>query len=236
MRKIRVAIIADSTSGWIRPYRNHIDEFTYGELLMNHEKIDVDMFSRTGLTRHDALILNWQDLVGRFYDDYIFSFGINDCSPRSYPKSMANFYNNTLIPNSKIEKVYFMLYKIFTYRIIKWVLSRIRLSRPWINVENLSKNITKIIEILSKETDSEVLFTVPSQTSRRIVDVLYNVNELISEYSEIMKHIVSKRVEIIDTNEILKSNYLEYIPEGIHYSASGHKLVYQAIGKKINDR
>lgn len=233
--KKRVAIIGDSTCEWIRPYRNDIDELTYTELLMQDENnLTVDIYIRPGMTSHEALVLVWKELMGKFYDYYIFSFGINDCTPRSYPKLLADYYNKTLIPNGFLHKVYFFIYRVFTSTKVQKVCSKLNISRPWVALPYFENNIDKIIEILNKETDSKLIFLALPQTSQRVSSILYNINNLILEYNKIFKVKESEDILIVDLDTLFKKDYNLYIPEGIHYSAEGHQSIYHKILSWIN--
>jgi len=235
MKKKRVAIIGDSTCEWIRPYRNHIDELTYTEILMQEENnLVVDIYIRPGMTSHDSLILVWKELMGKFYDYYIFSFGINDCTPRSYPKLLANYYNRTLISNGFLDKVYFLIYRVFTSTKVQKVCSKLKISKPWVRLNYFESNIDKIIELLNKETDSKLIFLALPKTSQRVSDVLYNINNLILKYNRVFQKKKSKDILVVDLETLFQKDYNRYIPEGIHYSAEGHALVSEQILSWIN--
>ncbi len=234
MTKKRIAIIGDSTVEWIRPYRNHQDEYTYSEYLLNSDQYIVDIYVKAGMTSHEALILIWKELMGKFYDYYIFSFGINDCTPRSYPKVMADYYNNTLIPQNFFDKFAFLFYRVLTSTKLQKICSRLGISKPWVNLNVFEKNIDRIINLLTKETDGKlILLTIP-KTSKRVCDILVDINEIIPKYSNVIKSKTSERVQVIEINSLFEDNYELYIPEGIHYSSLGHKLVYKEINKWIN--
>jgi hypothetical protein len=217
-KKTRIAIIGDSTIGLIRPYRDHKNNFTYSELLIKNNNFIVDIYMKPGMVSHDALILTWQELMGNFYDVCIFNFGINDCVPRSYPKYMANFYNKTLIPQTKVDKFYLLLYRIFSAKKIQAICSKIGISRPWANLKTFDANVKKIIEILSKETDAKILFLTIPKTSKRVENTFQNINKLIPQYSQIIKNNTSSNVGIVDIDSLFEKDYNKYISEGIHYS------------------
>lgn len=231
---MKIAVIGDSTVEWIRPYRNHINDFTYSELL--NKDITVDIYVKPGMTSHDALILIWQQLMGKFYDYYIFSFGINDCTPRSYPKAMADYYNKVLIPQNSKDKLFFLFYKLFTSTKIQTICSKLNISRPWVNTQKFNQNIERIIELLTKETDAKICFLTIPQTSSRVTDILKDINHFIPQYSDIIRNKHSSRVFIIDVDSLFKKEYDLYIPEGIHYSSKGHDLIYNEILSLIKRR
>jgi lysophospholipase L1-like esterase len=235
-KKIRVAVIGDSTAMWIRPYRNHIDNFTFVELLIKKDNLDVDIYTRPGMTSHDALILVWNELMGKFYDYCIFNFGINDCVPRSYPKYMANFHNNTLIAQTKAHGLIYLFYRFFTAIKVQKFLFKIGISKPWSNLKKFENNLAEIIKILSKETDSKIIFLTIPKTSKRVEGIFPNINNLIPEYSNAISKLQLNNTNIINIDSMFKMDYDKYIEEGIHYSSHGHQLVYTEILKVLEGK
>ena len=59
--------------------------------------------------------------------------------------------------------------------------------------------------------------------------LLNNINDVIPQYSDVIIKKTSQRVHIIDLDLLFGDNCALYIPEGIHYSAKGHRLVYDKI-------
>lgn len=234
-KKIRIALIGDSTMQWIRPYRDHNQDYTYAELLLQNDTISVDLYITPGMMSHDALILTWQGLQAQFYDYYIFSVGINDCTPRSYPKFLAKMYNRILIANNFFHKLFFILYKTVTATKIQRLLSKFHISKPWVKVKTYEQNLQKIIEILTKETDAKIIFLTVPKTSQRVEFILQNINHIIPRYNDVIKNKKSERIFIIETDRLFAENYTRYIPEGIHYSAEGHRLIYDEIKALIKE-
>lgn len=228
-KKIRIALIGDSTMQWIRPYRDHKQDYTYAELLLQNDTISVDLYITPGMMSHDALILTWQGLQAQFYDYYIFSVGINDCTPRSYPKFLAKMYNRILIANNFFHKLFFILYKTVTATKIQRLLSKFHISRSWVKVKTYEQNFQRIIEILTKETDAKIIFLTIPKTSARVEFILQNINHIIPRYNDVIKKMAANNIYILDINNLFETDYELYIPEGIHYSSAGHKIVFQQI-------
>jgi len=233
-RKIRIAIVADSTAEWIRPYRNREGELTYGEYLLRHEEVSVDLYIRPGMTSHKALSLLWQELMGRFYDYYVFSFGINDCAPRSYPAFMADFYNRVLIPNTLFQKAGFACYRLISATKVQKLFSRLGISRPWISPRQFRTNIARIVEIVEKETDGKIVFLALPDVSERVEEILHGINTLLPEYRKALLERKSDRVSVIDLQSLFGGDEERMIPEGIHYSAAGHRLVYRQLAGRMD--
>jgi len=227
--KKRIALISDSTSMWIRPYRNHEGDRTYIEYLLDNEDIQVDIFSKPGMTSRDALELVWLDIMGGFYHTCIISVGINDCTPRSYPKLLSGYFNKKILRTNIFEKVIHLFYRFLSSIQIQRLFYKIGVSKPWISCSEFEENCSKIIEVLVKETDTSILMLAMPKTSNRVKNIFSGINNLISEYNAIIKSMKSERVNVLTLDGLFEVNYEKYIPEGIHYSAAGHELVYKEI-------
>ena len=223
---MRIALIGDSTLMWMRPNRNHQNQLTIVELLILNNDVEVDVFAQPGMTSHNALTLVWNKLMGRFYDYYIFSFGINDCIPRSFPRSLANFHNNTLIAQTKYDHLRYFIYRFLTSIKIQKFFAKVGLSKPWANIIKFEENATEIINILLKESDSRLIFLTIPKTSRRVEDIFPEINLTINKFSSVIKSLGQNNVNVMDINHVFEKDYEKLIPEGIHYSSDAHQLVY----------
>ncbi len=121
------------------------------------------------------------------------------------------------------------MYRILTATKFQNICSKLGISNPWISLNVFEKNIDRIISLLSKETDGTLIFITTPKTSQRVTDILVDINEIIPKYSNVIIKKTSQRVHVIDLDLLFSDDYELYIPEGIHYSANGHRLVYDKI-------
>ena len=231
----KILIIGDSTIQWIRPYRNHIDDFTYVELLRK-EGYDIDVISMPGMTSKEVLNIYWNTLGGKFYDIYIVSVGINDLTPRSYPRWMWKIYNNLLIKESLLSKTFDIFYRLFTNKFIQKVFSKYRISKPWISLKYFNLYLSKFQELVIKETDSKIIYLSLPMVSTRVSSILYGIEKNIVAYKRVIKDLVdNKRVYEIDIDKLFEKDIEKYNTEGIHYTADGHKIIFENLVKMIKD-
>lgn len=226
----KILILGDSTVQWIRPYRIDKD-CTYSEFLQKEYFIEI--VSKPGMTSKDALSLFWNDLAGKFYDLIIISIGINDLTPRCYPQWLWKINNDILVCNSKIEKIINFFYRIFTYSKLQTLCSKLNISKPWISKNSFKKNILKLEEIILKESNSKIVFLSLPMVSKRVTDILPSIEKNIIEYKEVLKDLKNDRTIILDVDRLFRDDTEKYNPEGIHYSADGHKKVFQELIKII---
>jgi len=233
--KSRVLVIADSTSMWMRPYRNHIDELTYTELLRKRGFF-VDVVSIPGMTSREVLDIYWNQLGAKFYDIYIVSVGINDLTPRSYPRWMWKINNNLLVNQSIFSKLYSNFYRIFTNNYIQKIFSRYKISKPWIGLKLFEVYLEKFQKIVLKESDSKIIYLSLPLVSERVSSILYGINDNVLAYKSVFNRLVdNNRTFQLDIDTLFRENREKYNSEGIHYSADGHKKVFQQINKLIEE-
>lgn len=222
----KILILGDSTVQWIRPYRIDKD-YTYSEFLQ--KEYFVEIVSKPGMTSKDALSLFWNDLAGKFYDLIIISIGINDLTPRCYPQWLWKINNDILVCNSKTEKIINFFYRIFTYSKLQTLCSKLNISKPWISKNSFKKNILKLEEIILKESNSKIVFLSLPMVSKRVTDILPSIEKNIIEYKEVLKDLKNNRTTILDIDRLFREDIEKYNPEGIHYSADGHKKVFEEL-------
>lgn len=226
----KILILGDSTVQWVRPYR--IDgDYTYSELLQ--KAYFVEIVSKPGMTSKDILSLFWNELAGKFYDLIIISIGINDLTPRNYPRWFWRMNNDIVVPNSYLEKFFQFIYKLVTYSKLQTLCSRFGISKPWISEDSFGKNLKKLQEIILKESNSRIIFLALPMVSSRVKTILPSIEKNIIEYKKVFKELQNERTTILDMDELFNEDTEKYNPEGIHYSAEGHKKIFEELIKII---
>jgi len=232
-KKLRILILSDSTSMWIRPYRNHINDFTYVELLQK-EGYSIDIISSPGMTSREVLNIYWNELMANFYDVCIVSVGINDLTPRSYPRWMWKINNSLLVNDTFSAKFYGYFYRIFTNKYIQKTFSKYKLSKPWVSKKYFKLNLLKFQEIVLKESDSKIIYLSLPMVSKRVSSLLCGIDKSVIAYkNEIANLVNNERVFQVDIDVLFQENREKYNEEGIHYTTEGHKKVFGALLNKI---
>lgn len=229
---MRVLILGDSTVAWMRPYRNHKNEMTYVELLAN-SNVYLDVFAIPGMTSREAVRYYWSNLLGKFYDYCIISVGINDLSPRSYPRWLWKIDNHFIVKTRCLEKTFELFYRFFTNSIFQKFCSYMKLSRAWISKKEFEENLLKLQDFILKESDSKIIFLSLPMVSARVNNILHGIDVNILLYKKIISDLHNDRTEILDLDELFKEKMDACNPEGIHYSALGHKMIFEKLYEVI---
>jgi lysophospholipase L1-like esterase len=229
----KLLILGDSTVQWMRPYRNHKDEFTYVELL-EKEGFKVDVISLPGMTSKEVMDAYWNQLGAKFYDVYIVSVGINDLTPRSYTRWMWKINNSLLIKETSFTKVYALFYRVFTNKYIQKSFSKYKVSRPWISKRAFRAYLNKFQELVLKESDSKVIYLSLPMVSQRVSTLLDGIESNVTAYKKEIESLVDNdRVFEIDIDKLFENDRDKYNVEGIHYTADGHREVFKELIEKI---
>ncbi len=231
----KVLILADSTAMWMRPYRNHKDELTYIELLID-TNVEVDIIATPGMISKEVMDVYWNTLGAKFYDVYVVSVGINDLAPRSYPRWMWKIENSMLVKERLFSKLYGSFYRVFTNKYIQKSFSKYKISRPWISKKQFSAYLHKFQELVLKESDSKIIYLSLPMVSTRVSSLLHGIENNVTEYKkEIDKLVSNDRVFQIDIDKLFEKDREKYNTEGIHYTAEGHKEVFEVLKKQLEE-
>jgi lysophospholipase L1-like esterase len=229
----KLLVLGDSTIQWMRPYRNHKDEFTYVELL-EKEGFKVDVISLPGMTSKEVMDTYWNQLGAKFYDVYIVSVGINDLTPRSYARWMWKINNTLLVQDTTFTKVYALFYRAFTNKYIQKTFSKYKISRPWISKQKFRAYLNKFQELVLKESDSKIIYLSLPMVSQRVSTLLHGIENNVTAYKKEIEDLVdNNRVFDIDIDKLFENDTDKYNVEGIHYTADGHREVFKELIKKI---
>ncbi|MBU1668528.1 SGNH/GDSL hydrolase family protein [bacterium] len=225
----KLLIIGDSTVQWMRPYRGNKNDATYVELLQKENYV-VDVISMPGMTSKEVLSIYWNELGAKFYDVCIVSVGINDLTPRSYPRWMWKINNSLLIKESFFSKLYSILYRAFTNKYIQKIFSKYKISKPWISLKYFQLYLSKFQELVLKESDSKIIYLSLPNVSKRVSSLLVGIEDNIVHYKGVMSSLVdNKRVFELNIDRLFEDDMEKFNIEGIHYTADGHYKVYEAL-------
>ena len=225
---LHVTIIGDSTSFWVRP-KNPL-ALTYPEIISSAERIDLSKNLRPGLTFHDVVDSLWFSVLPNRFDVYIFALGINDITPRTAPLFLAKKYSTKFEKSGFLSILGRFVYRCLSANKLQTFLAKVKLSRPWSSTKYLDKTIMKIEKIILEEKNSKIIFLKIPTANERVVKIIPTINNYIKSYNNLLnKHSKRKNISLIDIDLLFGDKKDDLMPEGIHFSSEGHRLVAQAI-------
>lgn len=219
---------------------------TYGEILREAGN-DVRICARAGSTIDEAFRLIDDDAVCFFPDLVIINYGIVEICPRRELRFLSqwpvpNYFNNLLrgetyrfsTPTNRLRKKMGWLGNAVIRNIAKLV----GLSWRWLSEDRFCQVTEAAVRLLLKETSAVVCLVGISPCSPRVRKLLPNADAAISSANRQLKALAagfSSRVVFVDVEALLPEEKLpELVPDGVHFSATGHRLLAEAIQQQMS--
>lgn len=221
---MKIQIFGNSVGLNVRP--NTDSKVTYAKLLENKWSIAKGHIimnkCKWNLMITDQNLEEFANEILQVRADYvILNFGINESVPRTLPKSLWRILNSQDGRQSKL--------KIFINKLIKYLsptlIKRFNL-KGWITKDVFLGHLQKRIELIEKETDAKIIVLGITSVNGRTEKMIPNVNKIIREFNGGILNLLQNKercyfIEVFDlANET---------GDGIHYTAKGHKLLFERI-------
>jgi lysophospholipase L1-like esterase len=229
-RRIKIAIIGNSVGLRVRPPEPYPYNMTYTQkmrLALAGEGIcvEVENFCKGRSTVREVLEQGDQ-IIRSFPDFYIINIGITDASTREIPLWFSNliFASRTSFARNIAAAIHNFIFlpnrRFFT---------NIRGRRSWINPKKFLHFYGKLVRDLIKNTNAYILMLKINDCTERVENQLPGTKRNIVHYNQIVGEIVSlapDRIELIDTSDL---NPDIDLPDGIHYSKTGHNVIAERL-------
>ena len=232
LNKTKISIIGNSVSLRVRPPQKSPNNKNYTAFIQeyfdeNNSDILIDN-KAIGATTVYNVICKIDEYVNAFPDYFIINLGVVDASTREIP---LWFFR---LANSNKDGFVFLASRIF-YRVFlmkfRAILVRLRLKRSWVSEKKYKKYFKFLIEYLLKETNAKIIVIPINKANTRIKKELPGSDKKYEKYNKIMFDIATKNnCSFIDISDL---NDKEHFPDGIHFSADGHKIVAERIIEQI---
>lgn len=221
----------------VRPPAAGLSDGPYPELLLR-EGWQVYNTSRAAITVEEAIANVDDDVVAIMPDVVVLQFGVVEvCLRRSvrwihnYP--IINYYNNThlgrrYVPiKSRWRWTHWLC--AWLNKAISVTATKIGVQWQWISNERFIEAIEFLVRLLLKETRATVLVMGISPLSRRVERLLNGSSECIQAANHALADsctALGPRVYFVDVERLIGDERVEeLVPDGVHFSADGHKLV-----------
>lgn len=234
MRNFKITIIGNSVALRTRPpekfpfnknYCQYLEEIVHSHapnrtILINNKA--------QGATTIYNTIVKIDEFVQTHPDFFIINLGVVDASTREIP---LWFYR---LASSKRDRLIYNVSELFYRNVIiklRPVLVKLRFKRSWISSKKYKKYFEILITTLIKETNSRIIVLPINLANSRVEKALPGSFKNHNKFNNIMKDIARENdQEFIDLSFL---NSDQHFPDGIHYSAGGHKIVAEEISKII---
>lgn len=236
-RRSRVCVFGNSTGFRMRPPRKAPEDRTYSEILLQNG-YEVRNVSMAGVTLDEAFAYLDDDVVTWFPDAVIVQFGVVEVCLRQTHRGLTNlairnYYRNRVFASPYDFPTSLQRLGVFVVRAINGITRRLcallGLKWQWLPLGKYLRVMEDTIEVVLKETPADVLVLAINPCSDRIERILAGSADQIGAANQAMRTLCAKwanRVRFIDVPLLLSRERLEVcVPDGIHLSALGHRLV-----------
>lgn len=233
MRRLSVVIIGNSVGIRVRPPLPVPENLSYSQLLEGLiSNLSDDLVGHVeNMSYHAQLIRDVEESAETYITKlphfYILNLGVVDASSREIP-----FWYYSILENSRSLTGKFL--SMFHARVIsknRRFFVKLRGCKSWVKPDAFSRSLDRVMEILLKETNARIITMGINPGSQRIENSLPGSLRKYISYSERIKLITEKHGQIfIDMGTFLTP---EDHPDGIHFSAEGHRKVAKRLFEEI---
>ncbi len=234
MENLKIAIVGNSLGLRVRPPEKFPYNKNYGvileELLQKRYPQKVVWVENLSMGRATILDTwaNIDNILNAFPNYYIINLGVTDASTREIPLWYSNIINSR---RPSWLRTLFMGFYLFVIKRIRPQLVLLRGKRPWISKRRFAKHFEKLIKFLKKETNAKIIIISINKAGKRIEKLLPGSSQNYLLYNKIIKNIALKHGALyLDSMSVVPE---EYLPDGIHLSIEGNKIIAEEIFKLI---
>lgn len=239
---MKICIFGNSVGLKMRPERTGKGQKTYGEILENRGHF-VRNVCKAGVMINEVFAFLDDEVLCFFPDVVIINFGIVEVCQRNTIRALnnstiLNYYRNTIFRRSYSFQSGLVQCILKALKKIQTILaSLLHLRWQWFDENKFIEVLTDSIKIIQRETAAHVIILGCSPCDDRVSRLLPGSNEAIQSVNDRMSQIAhssSGHIQFIDPAIFLHQKKLaELVPDGIHFSSEGHRLVAEKIASLL---
>ncbi|MFC1628600.1 SGNH/GDSL hydrolase family protein [Gemmatimonadota bacterium] len=244
---MRVSVIGNSVGMRIRPPCRGKQDMLYSARLagQGHE---VSNHTRAGIMINEAFGYLDDEVITEHPDFVILNFGIVEVCFRQTPRRLQNSLIHNYYLNQLHGRPFMFLsgWRRVRHLILRVINGSIRrgavilnLRWQWFRTERFMTVMKSMIDVLLKETSAEICLIGINPCTARIERVVRGTSEEISRTNALLRELAASypaRIHFLDPIDVLgKDEAADLVPDGIHYSAEGHRLMAESLQRLIED-
>lgn len=241
----KILVYGNSVGLKMRPPRSQVDERTYGEWLALHGA-EVINLCRAGVLITEAFRTFDDDVLCNFPDAVVFNFGVVETSRRRTPRpAWVGSVSNTVFLNHVTGRTYPRYRHWRRARRVAWraasglsegLARLLGFSWSWVPSNLFIETQRSMLELLFKETSSVALILGINPCSARVESLLPGSMAAIQKANRALELMASQypRARFIDPLAILGADAGMLLPDGVHYSALGHRRIADVLVREIS--
>jgi len=243
---VKICVFGNSVAFRMRPPRSGPEQRTYPEWLRcdGHE---VRVVARAGVLLNEAFATLDDQVITEFPDVVIVNFGIVEVCYRQ----TVRWINNRTITNYYLNQVFDQEFtydtagqraRLFLWRAVNALTRRLSavvgLRWQWLSTDRFLQVLDETVGRILKETEARVIVLGINPCSERVERVLEGSLEEIAAANERVRAMVAThgtRASFVSPAECIASRVDELVPDGIHFSADGHRVIANALRSALRD-
>lgn len=246
---MKICVIGNSAGFKIRPPRTTPDERTYSEILEAAGHC-VKNVSKAGVILREAYGMLDDEVLTFFPDAVVINHGVVEvCYRRNF-----RLTNNSAIPNVYLNSIFRRRYEFaegaafkainFVRRAINWGIKTtaktLGIKWQWMRKEAFMEVMKATCELIQKETNARIFIVGITPCSPRVERILKGSGEEIAATNRLLREYCAgagPRVRFVDVERfVTEADFPEIAPDGVHFSAAGHKRVAEHLLRAIEGK
>ncbi len=223
-----IAVVGSSVSLYVRPPRKTSDEKTYAEHLREGLGADywVTNLSRVSYDIEDAVDRFAVDLLPLSPATIIVHLGVNESASRLLPRRVwRGIYGGPMGGSAKLGLTRRGLALVDSAG--RRVFTRVH-SRAWFTEHEFEQKLMEFLGLIAKELYARVILVGVAAPSDRVEQQLRGSRLRAEHFNDILQQAaVSKGAHYISVADLPAGGGMT--PDGIHFSAEGHRLLAQRL-------
>ncbi|MBV9495539.1 MAG: SGNH/GDSL hydrolase family protein [Acidobacteria bacterium] len=229
-----VAILGSSVALLVRPPRTSRAQGAYPRLLQDALAPEwrVENLSRPTLDIADVFGMLRSDILPLDPDVVVLHVGVNECCPRFLPRRVWRWAKESPRGRSSrpgpLRQVVIQVEKLLRGTLAqRWAVS-------WFTAKEFEAVTGRFLDELCKETRARVIVAGTAVRTLRIERMLPSFRPLASRFDGILARLSRQSgAEFLDVGRIVDSDPDHLQPDGIHFSADGHREIALALRQII---
>lgn len=233
---MRIVVHGNSVAMRVRPPRDRAMDGSYAELLRvaGHE---VTTVSRAGVMLSESFATLEDDVVSLAPEVVILQHGIVEICPRRTIRAL----NNRTIQNYYLNRVHGTRYRFaggldglvhlsarIANRLVRRAAAALGIQWSWMTLPRFLEVMEHTIGVLRKETGAQVIVLGVNPTTPRVESQLPGTGAAIVAANDALAALCARlgpQVSFVDPAALLGEAAASAVPDGIHYSAEGHRRI-----------
>ncbi len=221
-----ICILGNSVSLVLRPPRSGASERTYAEILRDELPATVINWSQRAAMVADGVRAVEDVVITRAPQAVVIQYGIVECTYRDMPRWLYQFVKLRLRGDeNRLEKLPVQLAARTLMPLSRrWAVLRGRWR--WMEPAVFGHDITQLVALIRKETAAlPIVLNIPTP-SERVERLAPGTTASALEYNRTLAQVAAQtKAALIDTAALIDPDPTGLLPDGIHFSAAGHRLV-----------